>query len=359
MQPDLQDVLRIGAYQLLHLRVPDYAAVQSTVELAKQAAGPKAAGLVNAVLGRIAGGQGSQGGQGGQGNRGAESVVTAVTATDLASHYSHPGWLVARWLAEFGEGRTEALLAHNNTPPTVSLQPIGWPGEQLATALRAAGVANEPAPWGAGVRVSGVRVTTLPGYEEGAFIVQDPAQARILEFASSPPASRIWDACAAPGGKAAALARTARVTASDISRERLDRLRSTIARTRRPVSVSAADARRPPFGAVFDVVLVDAPCSATGALAKHPDARWRLSSERIGRLAALQAEILDGAAQAVRPGGRLVYITCSLEPEENEQQVDTFLERHPTFARETDDLRIFPPDAGTDGGFAARLVRRA
>lgn len=362
VQADLQDILRIGAYQLLHLRVPDYAAVQNTVELAKREMGPKPAGLVNAVLRRLGGTAGGRAG----GRYGGKEIAERATAlppyrptpADLATQYSHPEWLVARWLEEFGPERTEKLLIHNNTPPAVTLRPIRWTPERLADELARAGVAAGPVPLGPGCAVRGVRIEELPGYTDGAFIVQDPAQARVLEHAATLPGARVWDACAAPGGKSAVLARTASVTASDRSVDRLGRLRDTLRRAAPTVPVLVADARQPPFGPVFDVVLVDAPCSATGSLAKHPDARWRLAPDDVERLARLQASILDAASETVRPGGRLVYITCSLEREENEAQVDAFLGRHADWARDTPDLRIFPADAGTDGAFAARLVRR-
>jgi 16S rRNA (cytosine967-C5)-methyltransferase len=133
-------------------------------------------------------------------------------------------------------------------------------------------------------------------------------------------------------------------------------LRHTVRRAAPGTHVARADARRPPLRErAMDAVLVDAPCSATGTMARHPDARWRLTLRRIERLAGLQRDVLEGACRAVRPGGLLVYLTCSLEPEENEEQVDAFLARHPEFHREGPDRRIFPSDHGTDGGYGARL----
>ncbi|UCF41513.1 MAG: RsmB/NOP family class I SAM-dependent RNA methyltransferase, partial [Gemmatimonadota bacterium] len=220
------------------------------------------------------------------------------------------------------------------------------------------GVAFEEAPFGAGLAVASSRVWQLPGYAEGAFLVQDPAQAHLLEFAAIPDGARVWDACGAPGGKAALLGLRCRVVTGELRRDRLGRLRETVTRVAPGVSLVLADARRPPLadGGV-EVALVDAPCTATGSIARHPDARWRLSAKRIARSAERQAAILDGSAPVVRPGGLMVYLTCSLEPEENEQQVDGFLARHREFERDGDDLFIFPPDEGTDGGYAARLRR--
>jgi 16S rRNA (cytosine967-C5)-methyltransferase len=148
--------------------------------------------------------------------------------------------------------------------------------------------------------------------------------------------------------------------ACDPRRVRLPRLIDTIRRAAPGVWVACADALAAPVRpASFDVVVLDAPCSATGTIAKHPDARWRLSARRIERLVALQAALLDAAATAVRPGGLLAYLTCSLEQEENAEQVEAFLARHPTFRRTKDDLVLFPPDRGTDGAYAARLEHQA
>jgi len=339
---ETKDLLRIGAYQLLKLsRVPGYAAVQTTVEAAKKSGGRKSAGLVNAVLRRLS-----------------KSAEPMEPEGDLAARYSHPEWLVERWLARYGEGRTEALLGHNNRRPPLVVQPVRSTLEALGEALSEAGVPHGPAAFEAGFVVESGRVQELPGYREGAFVVQDPAQTRLLQFAAIPDGARVWDACSAPGGKAAVLAGRCKVVASELRRDRLERLGDTLRRTAADVPVVLADAARPPLrpGAA-DVVLVDAPCSATGTMARHPDARWRLSADRIEQAARWQAAILDGVAPVVGPGALLLYMTCSLEPEENELQVAGFLERHPEFDREGDDLSIFPPDEGTDGGYAARLRR--
>jgi 16S rRNA (cytosine967-C5)-methyltransferase len=346
LPPDLRDVLRIGSYQLKMLtRIPAYAAVQATVEAARGTMGRKAAGLVNAVLRRLAA-------EGERPEGGAEP--------SLARKYSHPQWLVDRWLARFGAERTEALLAHHNRRPPVVLQPAGWSAERLRETFIGAGVPVADAPFGEGLAVSRVRIPELPGYADGAFMVQDAAQARLLRLAEIPDGATVWDACAAPGGKAAVLAQRCRVIASDARRDRLPRLRDTLRHTVPGVPVLAADARRPPLRpGSMEVVLLDAPCSATGTIARHPDARWRLSPAGIARAARRQAELLDAVAAVVRPGGLLIYLTCSLEPEENEEQIERFLRRHPAFARTGADLCIFPADAGTDGGYGARLRRTA
>ena len=347
---DLRDVLRIGAYQLSHLdRVPSYAAVQSTVDLAKSACGTRFAPLVNAVLRKVSE------------RPDVETLHGPPTPECLAERFSHPTWLVERWLAHYGVEKTEQILRHNNSRPLLVIQPARWTREELAAALHTADIPHEVHPSGFGFVITDTKVEALPGYQEGGFIVQDPAQRRLLDFvtASSPPI-RAWDACAAPGGKAISLGRGCSVLASDWSLRRLGRLRENLQRAAPNVWQVAADARRPPLTTeTMDLVLVDAPCSATGTMARHPDARWRLEESQIDVLAQRQGEILAGVASIVKTGGVLGYVTCSLEPVENELQVDRFLELHSTFRRDDSDLFVFPAVDGGDGGFAARLRRAA
>jgi 16S rRNA (cytosine967-C5)-methyltransferase len=365
---DMKDILRIGAYQLRSLdRVPVHAAVAATVELAKREHGQRPAGFVNAVLRRLATEGVEKAGEAGE--AGAAGIAqppnrSSAQPSDelgqLAKRHSHPRWLVARWIERFGREATERLLAHNNQRPPVQLQPVRWSLEQLREALKERGLEAEESPERPGIGLRGVSVPELPGFAEGGFVVQDAAQALTLSFIAVPDGATVWDACAAPGGKSALLSRRCRVVASDVRAERLPRLAETVRRAGQGALLLRADALAPPFGAeIFEAVVLDAPCSATGTLARHPDGRWRLNSRRLERLAALQQALLEGVAPQVAPGGLLAYMTCSLEREENENQVDAFLERHAEFRRDADDLFIFPPDRGTDGGYAARLARTA
>ena len=346
--PDLQDLLRIGLYQLTRLeRVPAYGAVQATVEVAKRSSGPRAAGLVNAVLRRVA-----------KEDPPVMDERPPTNAAELAETFSHPKWLVDRWVDKLGFERTHRLLEHNNQKPSLTIQNVRWSAEKLRDRLNEQGVPWSEAPFGDGFVVADVRVDNLPGYHEGAFIVQDAAQTMLLQHAAIPDGALVWDACASPGGKAAVLSRRGPVVASELHADRISRLRETLNRVASQVPVLRADACHPPLApSSVDVTLIDAPCSATGTLQRHPDGRWRLSEDRVQTAARYQAKLLDGVNRVVHPGALLVYMTCSLEPEENTELIDLFLAKNSDFARDGDDLLLFPPDSGTDGGFVARLRR--
>jgi 16S rRNA (cytosine967-C5)-methyltransferase len=252
------------------------------------------------------------------------------------------------------------LLEHNNRRPQLVIRPVTWSTERLAKQLTEEGVSWSGAPFGNGIVVVDVRVEDLPGYHEGAFIVQDAAQGQLLKHASIPDGAFVWDACASPGGKAAILSRRGPVVATELRADRVGRLRETLNRVASSVRLLRADARHPPIAAKkIDVTLIDAPCSATGTLQRHPDGRWRLSEEMVKGAARTQAELLHGAAEAVHKGALLVYMTCSLEPEENSELIYQFLEEQSEFRRDGEDLFLFPPDSGTDGGYVARLRRVA
>ena len=362
----LHDVLRLGAYQLRLLsRVPPHAAVSTAVELARETAGEGAARYVNQALRRLTreGGRGEREGGRGKG----EGAAT------------HPPWLVERWRLRLGAEETARLLAWNDTRPALVLQSIRWNATQLTAQLEAAGVSFKEAPFGAGVEILAdrdtsriPRPTSLPGFAEGGFVVQDPAQALVVRFAAIPTSARVYDACAAPGGKSVSLERSgAIVFAGEGRRARVRKLTETTRRCGRAIRVVAADLTSPPFAArSWDAVMVDAPCTATGTMARHPDARWRITPAAIARAAKRQRQLLEAAADLTRPGGVLVYATCSLEPEENADQVDHFLGQHPEFVRApvagvvppalvsaAGDFQSLPFRDQIDGAYAARLRR--
>lgn len=355
---DLRDILRLGAYQLSALdRIPAHAAVSTTVELARTALGEKAARFTNAILR-------------GMGGRAAPPATSTDPAANIADRHSHPEWLVRRWLDRFGATETERLLEWNNTRPPLVLQPARQSLEELQRLLWERGTSARRAPFDAGLILESARPQDLPGYAEGAFVVQDGAQALVSRFAAAPPGSTIYDACAAPGGKTIALGQSAgRIVSGDLRRDRVKRLAENLRRagSGREFPI-VASAMAPPCRAV-DLALLDAPCLGTGTLARHPDARWRVAPEALARLAEQQRGLLESVAPLVRPGGWLVYATCSLEPEENEEQVTAFLRAHPVFQRDPGqsvpgelltadgDLQLLPQRHGVDGAFAARLRR--
>lgn len=357
--PRLQDLLRLGAYQLVELdRVPPHAAVDTSVTLAREEGGPRAAGFVNAVLRRLVS------------SPEPAAPSDQPDAAALAERHSHPLWLVERWLGRFGPEETQRLLEWNDRRPRLVLQPAREGLSALEGRWQAAGIATEPAPFGAGLMTDRRRPDELPGYAEGAFLVQDPAQALLAWYADLPPGVTLYDAAASPGGKTIALGREAAlVVAGDVNRLRVSRLAHNLRRAgsgrEHPI---VADAHRPPLRPVA-AVLLDAPCLGTGTFARHPDARSRVTPEALARLQGLQAELLEQASSVVAPRGLLLYSTCSLEPEENERQVDGFLARHPEFRREASetfppalmsaegDLTIVPQRHEMDGAFASRLRR--
>lgn len=363
---DLLDLLRLGAYQLLYMRsVPAYAAIAQTVELAKRRHGVGAARLTNAVLRRL--------------DREREALDVELPADPieaLSVVESHPRWLVARWVARWGEEETRKLLQANNTEAPLVARPIHAVREQVEASLEAAGVAVADAPLvpDSIVLASPVSaLTELGAFRQGLFHLQDPASTLVTKYADVPAGARVADLCAAPGGKSAELSRRAsQVFASDLSPKRMARVRQNIERMElTTVHAYVADARRPAIREA-DVVLIDAPCTGTGTFRRHPDARWRLKTSDLAVMGAIQREILRSAATLVPVGGLLVYSTCSLEVEENDAQVERFLSEQktwrleppaegtvPTSVLDAGRLRVLPQKHGTDGAFAARLRRIA
>lgn len=360
---DLLDLMRLGVYQLLHMgSVPAYAAIAQTVELAKVRHGIGASKLMNAILRRI--------------DRESENLRVPMPADPLealAVKYSHPAWLIARWLARWGEEATEVLLMKNNAEAPVVIRPYGIVREQLESMLETAGVDVEDAPLARDsiLITGGISLNELGAFRQGLFFVQDPGSTLVTQYAAIEPDSVVADLCAAPGGKALELTRTARaVVAVDRSVQRLERLFENRARLEaHNLFICAGDARFPAVREM-DAVLIDVPCTGTGTFRRHPDARWRLKISDIAVMAALQATIIDAAAKSVKPGGLLIYSTCSLEPEENDEQIARFLTRNREWMLEPPPIGAVPPDTisdgclrvlpqvhGSDGAFAARLRR--
>jgi 16S rRNA (cytosine967-C5)-methyltransferase len=363
LDPDLIDLLRLGTHQLVAMgSVPAYAAIAQTVELAKRRHGIGASKLANAVLRRVD-----------RERDQLEPVLPADPIDALALRHSHPRWLVARWRQRWSEIDLARLLEANNREAPIVVRPFGTSREQLEAMLDGVGVPTTEVPLvpDSLQLPTGVALTELGAFKQGLLFVQDPAATLVARYAAVPAGATVADLCAAPGGKTLELARTAgRVIAADRSLSRVERMLTGFGRLDvDTVQAMVCDARDPAIAPV-DVVLLDAPCTGTGTFRRHPDARWRLRISDLAVMGALQRDILEGAATRVRPGGLLVYSTCSLEPEENDQQVDAFLDEHPEFTLEPppdgtvpddvlDDgrLRVLPHRHGVDGAFAARLRR--
>ncbi|MFC3131503.1 RsmB/NOP family class I SAM-dependent RNA methyltransferase [Microbaculum marinum] len=358
-------ILSVGACQILFLDVPPHAAVDTAVSLAAaDRAGRHFRGVVNAVLRRI------------------DGARDDLRAMPDPGRLNTPGWLADRWTAAYGAEVAGAIMAaHLEEPPldlTVRSEPEVWAQRLGGTAL----------PTGT-VRLTGAGdVTRLAGFEDGAWWVQDVAAALPAKLLGNVQGLRVVDLCAAPGGKTAQLAAAgATVTAVDRSAARMKRLEANLARLGLAARTVVADAAEWQPDEPFDAVLLDAPCAATGTLRRHPDIAWIRRASEIGRLADLQRRLLRRAVDIVKPGGTIVYATCSLEPEECEAGVDALIdagapvERVPVGAGEifgldqclspAGDLRTLPahtpvpgrdpsdrdPRGGMDGFYAARLVR--
>jgi 16S rRNA (cytosine967-C5)-methyltransferase len=335
---ETEAALLAGACQILFMpSVADYAAVNETVEAAKLAS-KQTAGLVNAVLRNLL--------------RQREALLADLAKQPLGVRTSHPDALLTRWLERFGEEETAALCEWNNTPAETFLAyPPGAP-EPFAPVAR------------------GTRVESVPGYAEGAFIVQDPATAAAVDLLNVRPGQSVLDACAAPGGKTVQLAwrmgapasERHRLVALDLHEDRLATVRANLARTRQTwVTVCQADLAEGPQDTLkplglFDRILLDVPCSNSGVLRRRPDARWRWTTKRMKQLAETQAKLLENALSLLAPGGRLVYSTCSLEPEENRRQITHLRKTHPDVDCVGVEERI-PTRSRTDGAFACALER--
>jgi 16S rRNA (cytosine967-C5)-methyltransferase len=370
MDPAVRSVLRIGAYELLFLdRIPPFAAVASAVDSIKQHGGRGPAAFVNAVLRRVA--------------RDGRGLLPRLPAPGdvpaLALFHSHPAWWVDRVVARLGWDDAVRLLEANNLPvrPVVRTNLARLTTEELSRKLAAEGVATEPGVFVPdALRVRRGSLARSDCLEAGLAWVQDEAAQLVPLLFNRPMGPYIADVCAAPGSKSMQLAEALPPGSSVLALDRnLGRLRRLVALTRRlgitgVYAIQAEMSRRPPLAPRFNQVLVDAPCSGTGTLRRHPEIRWRLRPQDLLRLAGAQGGLLERAASLVAAGGELVYSVCSMEPEEGEEVVRDFLARHEEFLPSTLPLQL-PPQVvrghflstspalgGLDGFFAARLVRR-
>jgi 16S rRNA (cytosine967-C5)-methyltransferase len=368
-KPALRNLLRLGLYQIFWLeRIPNHAAVHVTVELAKHRGFGPQAGFVNALLRGYL--------------REVEStrqLLDELKRSQPHLGYSHPEWLVKRWQARWGADRTADLLAWNNSPPktfarvnTLKIEPA-----KLLPLWREENVEYDfvRRDWFADNLVFELKshppMDDLPSFKKGFFYIQDPSTLLAVRELGPQAGETILDLCAAPGGKLSYIAQLmcnqGILVGQDKRPERLSLLVDNCARlgvtNAEPVLVeevqeTARDAVSIPYSALrtprFDRVLLDAPCSNTGVMRRRVDLRWRVSVQEIGRLRETQLRLLGRAASSLKPGGTLVYSTCSLEPEENRQVVDCFLNDRPEFML-THEREVNPPSEGVDGAYVARF----
>ncbi|QJA06288.1 16S rRNA (cytosine(967)-C(5))-methyltransferase RsmB [Thermosulfurimonas marina] len=378
MDPQVRNLLRLSAYQLLFTRVPARAAVAEAVKLLKRGRGPWVVSFVNAVLRRIAEVRDNP----------PEPPREMNPVTYLSIRYSYPEWLVERWLSRFGEEETERLLAAGNEKPplVVRTNTLRVTRQQLLAYLRSEIPEAEPCRYSPeGIILHGFRgpITALRAFRAGWLQVQDEASQLVSYLVSPRPGERVLDACAGVGGKTTHLAQlmrnTGRIYACDLYPWRLERLQENARRLGitnvEVISGDVLESVKALGGNFFDRVLVDAPCTGTGVIRRHPDIKWARKPEDLVTVPQKQLALLEGLAGVLKPGGVLVYATCSLEPEENEEVVARFRERHrgfeiedprkvlPEAAAELVDeqgfLHTYPHRHGLDGFFGVRLRKRS
>jgi 16S rRNA (cytosine967-C5)-methyltransferase len=369
-KPALQNLLRLGLYQIFWLdRIPPHAAVHETVELAKRSGYGSQSGFINAVLRGFL--------------REAEAtkeLLAGLKTQQPALGFSQPEWLVERWRKQFGDEKTRQLLEWNNTPPKTfaRVNSLKFGKDQPAALEKAAAALVErwreenvdydffTRDWTGENLVYELKshppLAALASFRDGWFYIQDPSTLLAVTTLAAQPGENILDLCAAPGGKTTFIAQqmqdAGRVVAADISEERLKLIRENCQRLGiSSVAIgTVAELKSGPPKTKFDRVLVDAPCSNTGVLRRRVDLRWRISADEISRLQKTQLELLEFAAQQLKPGGILIYSTCSLEPGENAGVIQTFMAARPNFKLES--TRQLSPFADqVDGAFVARLEK--
>lgn len=367
LQPWVRSLLRLSFYQLYYLeRVPDHAVVNEAVTIAKRRGHQGISGMVNGVLRNVI-------------RRKAELVIPGDLPAErrIALGASHPEWMVRRWVAQFGEQTAERICEANNEPPRVSLRANALVGSRdaLVARLQERGLDAEPsavAPAGVLVRGGGNMALT-PEYAAGLFSVQDESSMLVAEWVDPQPGERVLDCCAAPGGKTAHLAEKMQdrgeIIACDIHehkekliREQAERLGLKSIRT---LVTDAKELDKRFAEGSFDRILLDAPCSGLGVIRRKPDMKWGKEERELGEICSVQRAILDAVHPLLKPGGVLVYSTCTIEKAENEDMIRSFLDKHPEFELDPPphakdaSIQIFPFDFGSDGFYIARLCKRA
>lgn len=371
--PRLRLILHLGLYQLRYLsQIPPAAAVNTTVELAKQTGFAKLAGVVNGLLRQYI-----------RRSKNSDPLELPTNpASRLGILYSYPDWIIQVWLQQLNLAQVEKLCEYLNQPPVIDLRinPLQTTVEQVEAAMAAAGISISRVPHlpqGLRLLQSPGPIQKLPGFIQGWWTVQDSSAQLVSHLVNPQPWEMIIDACAAPGGKTTHLAELIGdqgvIWACDRTASRLQKLQQNLQRLGlTSIHLCPGDSRDlAQFALQADRVLVDAPCSGLGTLHRHADARWRQTPEKVQTLAQLQAELLEHTATWVKPGGTLVYATCTLNPAENEAIIQQFLTQHPdwklspprpdsaaaAFTTPAGWIKIWPHQQLLDGFFMARLTR--
>jgi 16S rRNA (cytosine967-C5)-methyltransferase len=356
-------LLRLALYQLFWLeRIPDHAAVNETVALVKRLGLGPQSGFVNAILRSYL-----------RERDATEQLLRELKVQQPALGYSHPDWLFARWEQRWGRDRAVELMTWNNQPPKTfaRVNTLRTAPSKLLELWDSEKVLYEPVqqawfePNTVFLLKSHPPLRELASFEKGCFYIQDPSTLLAAAELNPKPGEAILDLCAAPGGKATYVAQLIQnqgeIVAEEIDPNRLRRLRENCERlgaTCVRVAASLSNLNREEPVKLFDAVLLDAPCSNTGVMRRRIDLRWRIRPEELKRLRKTQAELVRQAAVHLRPGGRLVYSTCSLEPEENNGVLGAFLEQHPEFVK-VSERELLPFQDAVDGAFVVNLTRRA
>ncbi|MFD2179111.1 16S rRNA (cytosine(967)-C(5))-methyltransferase RsmB [Veronia pacifica] len=351
-------LILVGLYQLNYMRVPAHAAVGETVDATKPLKKPQLRGLVNAVLRNY--------------QRDQDALNEKAVSHD-AGRYGHPGWLLKLLQEAYPENWQQVVdNNHQKAPMWLRVNRQHNSRDDYLQRLTDAGIEGEAHPEATdAIRlVSPCDVTKLPGFDEGWVSVQDAAAQLSVDYLQPEAGELILDCCAAPGGKTCHILEhqpDARVVAIDADENRLTRVKENLERLNLSAEVICGDAREPDVwwqGEKFDRILLDAPCSATGVIRRHPDIKWLRRADDIEQLVTLQAEIFDAMWQKLKPGGTLVYATCSITPQENAQQVTAFLNRHQDVSLLTGDAlqpgrQILPGQDDMDGFYYAVLQKHA
>jgi len=355
-KPSLKILLRLALYQLFWLdRIPDHAAVHESVQLARDLGFASQSGFINAVLRNCL-----------RERNTLEQELQGLKEHSPHLGYSHPGWLCDRWLQRWDREKVRSLLEWNNTAPPVFVRvnTLKSTSENLAQQFEREGVLFTPRSfdWVPGDIVFELRshpsLASLPSFREGMFYVQDPSTLLAVRVLNPQPGETILDLCAAPGGKATMIAQLMEnrgaVIAHDVEINRLKLISENATRLGASGVKATSPAELAALGTAtqFDRILVDAPCSNTGVMRRRVELRWRIQPSEIERLREVQLQLLRQAATLLKPGGTLVYSTCSLEPEENGGVVGEFLATGPGFTR-VSERSLFPFNDGTDGAFVS------